>query len=572
MVNKFQIPIKLNFVGSLRTKFILCFVVIVLLMSVISVSTFVTLNSSIGQLDGMIQTTILANGITNSTVASLNTLSQYIVNRQDSSKKKIITYLDSISNNIAVLEKSLPATDYSGKSTLDSIVRLSSTFREEVEKAIKSADDKDLSAAASNKDAAVKTRDYIKNDVDEFISRELTLHKDSKDKLNAKTKFTGIIILLAIIIVGFLSILGAVIFSNSIAGMISKLAKHAQSIADGNLQFSKIEVKSKDDISVLAISFNRMLENLQAIIGKIGNSSNDVAHSADMLKLNVEQNNKAIEQIAASIQRVSEGAFDQSEQSQKTVLVVNDLYEGNKKVNENAHSILITSKKATNAANSGNDKMNLLLNQIGVIEEKIIATQSISETLKIRSGKIQKILDTITRIASQTNLLALNAAIEAAKAGEHGKGFAVVAEEIRKLAEGSANATREITEMLKDIQTESQEVALSMSLGVQEVKEGAHLAEDARTAFDEIVSTSEEVDSQIKGITHEIEKMVEEIKKVEVMSKSISDIARESSVGSHEVASAVEEQTASLQEIYSSAIILSDMADELQKMVKQFIL
>jgi methyl-accepting chemotaxis protein len=376
--------------------------------------------------------------------------------------------------------------------------------------------------------------------------------------------------LLSILVFAILSFLGAVIFSNYVAGMISTLAKYSQSIADGNLKVNKVEVKSKDELSILAQSFNKMGESLRLIIGKIGGNSNDVAKSSVMLRLNAEQSTKAIEQIAVSIQQVANGAEEQAQQSNKTVKVVSDLYKGNKKVYENAQKVLDTSGKATNAAIIGNEKMELLLNQIRVIEVKIVATQKVTETLRDNSNEIKKILNTITNIAAQTNLLALNAAIEAARAGEHGKGFAVVADEVRKLAEGSAFATKEITEMLKEIQKESQEVSESMFEGVKEVKEGMQMAEAARSSFSEIVHTSDDVDAQIKGITEEIEKMVGEIQKVEEMSNSILNIANQSSYGSQEVASAVEEQTASLQEITSSSTILSEMAEELQKVIKQF--
>lgn len=135
--------------------------------------------------------------------------------------------------------------------------------------------------------------------------------------------------------------------------------------------------------------------------------------------------------------------------------------------------------------------------------------------------------DTITNIASQTNLLSLNAAIEAARAGEYGKGFAVVADEIRKLAEGSSNAAKEVASILGEIRKTSEEVADNMASGVKEVKEGAQLAADTSLSLDTIVSSSEYVDMLVKEVAQEIEGIMTEINEVDRMSVLLSrDFAR----------------------------------------------
>lgn len=558
------------FSRSLRVKFIASFVVITLVLSSLSVVTYLTMKSSMAKLDEMVQITILANSISTSTQDTINnSYNTYILNKKPEDKQIILDTNDLIIKNLDMLKKMV--ADDSGKFELDSLIRLAGAYMEGSQATIKAVEaGGSLSEAVETREKQIKTQGFIKNAVDGLISNELSYQQKIKNNLNKQTEFTGFILIGLISVLSILSIFGAAIFSNYIAGMISKLAQNAQKISDGDLRIKKVEVKTKDDISILANAFNKMGENLREVIGKISENSNDVAHSADLLRENAEQSSRAIEQIAVSIQSVTQGAANQTEESQKTFTIVNELYGGNKKMYDNAQGVLATSGKAINAATVGKEKMDVLLKQIKVIKDKIIATHNVTEALKKGSGEIKRILDTIANIASQTNLLALNAAIEAARAGEHGKGFAVVAEEVRKLAEGSANATKEITEMLKDIQVNSQKAAESMLVGVDEVRGGMQMAEDARNAFTEIVKTSEDVDEKIKGITGEIENMVGELQKVEVMSKSILDIATQSSTGSHEVASSVEEQTASLQEITSSSGILSEMADELQKMVKQF--
>jgi methyl-accepting chemotaxis protein len=554
---------------SLKFKLISSFIVIILILSFISMATYQMMKSSMNELDETVQVGILVNQIKAITTDNNDLLSKYIMNKDKDTKAKIIDNDNSIKSIISELKQKVNHED--SKDALDSIERLSQNYLGSIGKIIKIVnEEKTISGAIDIKDTVTRVKEFISNSIDEFLTIELKNNKVDKEKLNEKTDFAGLALLIIILACGIISIVAGVLFSNHIAGMISKIAKYAQGITDGDLTIDKIVVKSKDDISVLANSFNTMGENLRQILGKVSKNSIDVSASAELLKVNVEQSTKSIEQVAATIQQVANGASEQSEQSNKTVVVLNELSEGNKKISQNSHQVLATSESATRAARIGFEKMETLLRQIKVIQEKIDATHKVSEGLKLRSGEIKKIVDAINVISSQTNLLALNAAIEAARAGQHGKGFAVVAEEVRKLAEESANATKLITVILNDVQTDTQSVNNSMSGGVKELKEGMEMAEEARSSFNEIVSTSKDVDVQVREITKEIEKMVDEITNVEEMSKSILEISNQSMQGTNEVAAAVEEQSASLQEITSSAVVLSEMSDELKRIVSQF--
>jgi len=152
-------------------------------------------------------------------------------------------------------------------------------------------------------------------------------------------------------------------------------------------------------------------------------------------------------------------------------------------------------------------------------------------------------------IADQTNLLALNAAIEAARAGEQGRGFAVVAEEVRKLAEQSASAAKEIYNLINAIQAESQKAVHSTADAIKEVEAGTSVVQEVGDKFKEIISAVQDLTSQIQEVASATEQM---------------------SAGVQNVAASTEEQTAAMEEVSASAQSLSSLAEELNMLVAKF--
>jgi methyl-accepting chemotaxis protein len=225
-------------------------------------------------------------------------------------------------------------------------------------------------------------------------------------------------------------------------------------------------------------------------------------------------------------------------------------------VSENSNRAAAASRQAAETALHGGRTVDETLAKMRAIAIAVSGTAKKVEELGKRSDEIGRIVGVIDDIADQTNLLALNAAIEAARAGEQGRGFAVVADEVRKLAERTTSATKEIAQMINNIQDETRVAVSAMETGTQQVEEGVNSTAEAGKALKQIIEMAEQVGEMI---THIATAATEQSGASEQVNQSMDQIARlnqESAAGSQEAASACQH--------------LSGLALDLQKMVSNF--
>jgi methyl-accepting chemotaxis protein len=329
---------RIGAISTLKGKLILAFTAIVLIMGTVSIVSYLILSSFISRFDKMVDTTVFANDVTKSAKATTENISKYILEKDQKYKDEVWALVDKSKMDIEMLKSNI--VDEKGLKTLDGVERLNNAFVEKVEQCIDQINnDGRLSDAIDTLSEAKKIMEFIEENVEQLITIELSYQEQKKAELNANTTLTGIIIIVVILAVCVFSIFFAGIFSSRIGDMIAKIAKSAKSISNGDLSIEKVSSKSKDDIALLAQSFNKMVENLRELIGNISETSRSVAQSADTLKLGAEQSTKAIEQIASSSQQVFQGATEQSEHSEKTVEVINYLIERNRKIHNNSNSV-----------------------------------------------------------------------------------------------------------------------------------------------------------------------------------------------------------------------------------------
>jgi methyl-accepting chemotaxis protein len=206
---------------------------------------------------------------------------------------------------------------------------------------------------------------------------------------------------------------------------------------------------------------------------------------------------------------------------------------------ENADAATKTSLKATQAAIKGGEAVTETIKGMQRIRATVQSTGKKIKGLGERSLEIGAIIEVINEIATQTNLLALNAAIEAARAGEQGKGFAVVADEVRKLAERAARATKDITGLIKGIQVETSEAVTVMEEGTREVEEGTKLADQAGSALREIQEIVKQTSVLMTDITKAADNQVETTQSVVHTMESISKLTQDTSRGVQDTVSII---------------------------------
>ncbi len=200
--------------------------------------------------------------------------------------------------------------------------------------------------------------------------------------------------------------------------------------------------------------------------------------------------NANIELIAQSVEGIARGAREQAQAAESLTQAAGHIDDAVKVAGSTSATVVASTLLSVTTAERGSEAIRQTLQQMASIESAVDTSAATIQETNSRAQQIGEIVGTIEDIAAQTNLLALNAAIEAARAGEQGKGFAVVASEVRKLAEKSAAATKEIGAIIQAVQGSAERAAEAMDIAMQKVRDGSSLAQNSRQALDELIDSA----------------------------------------------------------------------------------
>jgi methyl-accepting chemotaxis protein len=326
-----------------------------------------------------------------------------------------------------------------------------------------------------------------------------------------------------------------------IVAPIKKTVEAIEEVARGDLT-KRIEVTSTDEIGDMARHFNGFVEKLHEAITHVAESSDAVSSAARTLDSATEQMAAGVEEAAIQVNSVATASEEMSKTSSE--------------IAQNCVLAARSSDEATRSGNTGEAVTRQTMSIMGRISDRVKDSAEVIKSLGARSDQIGQIVGLINDVADQTNLLALNAAIEAARAGEHGRGFAVVADEVRKLAERTAVATKEINSTIRAMQTETKKAVSSMEEGVNEVGIGTAEAAKSGEALQEILD-------QINKVTSEINQIAVASEQETATTNGIASSIQQISQVMHETARTIQENA-------TSSSQLAELANGLQVLVKQF--
>lgn len=353
---------------------------------------------------------------------------------------------------------------------------------------------------------------------------------------------------------------------------ITKVIGHLDEVADGKLDFKISEklLQRSDEIGNIARSVHTLIGGLASIVVNIHHSTGELAEFKDDFQQKFETINNSISNVNVAVDEIANGATSQADETQKVNSQINDMGDAITKTSQNVDSLT----QSTEQMKEHNEQLDTTIQELMAIsdrnKESLAAVYNQTNETNQSVMHIGNAVDMITDIAGQTNLLSLNASIEAARAGEYGKGFAVVADQIRQLADQSANTAKEIGEIVAELIENSNTSVETMGVVRQEMTGQYEKLNTTKNIFEQLNEEVNNVVTAIESISTEVESLDKLKGEVLGSAESLAAIAQENAASTEETSASMVELGEIVNDCNTKTQQLVDIADSMEENVHKF--
>lgn len=390
----------------------------------------------------------------------------------------------------------------------------------------------------------------------------IDIQNKNVNKSNSRVIIIDVIMLILTTLFTYVSI-------KFIINSIKELVELMDEVKLGNLNV-KAKSVSKDELGKLCTNFNEMIHNIRSLLTEAKQVSEEVSNASINLASTSEQTSASSEEISTAVEEIARGASEQAIDADNSSELTSNLDHKFGKLANNTNTMFHNANEVIKINTLGVQLVQNLKEKTDLNNESIDKIEIAIKQLNEKSSYIEDILQTINSISDQTNLLALNASIEAARAGESGRGFAVVADEIRKLAEGSNNATNEIKEIVYSIKQESKNTVFIMDEVKNISLEQTRSVIDVNDSFNNISKSINTIGDEVAEVNSFVIEIIEDKNAIVQSIKNISSVSEETAASSEEISASVQQQAMAVDEVAKNAEKLNELSSKLNDQINKF--